>query len=152
MKTLAPSLFKHLAQEHADLLALLRRVQRSAAVQAGELYARAERELLAHGKGEAEVVYGGLSGGAQAHAEHEDLGRLLRRLALLDPAKPEWRFGFDELVASVEAHVAHEEDGLFEDARERVSAAQAANMEARFRLAKARELDRLNDLRASFLG
>jgi hypothetical protein len=144
VKTQDACLFRELAEDHADLLARLKRVQGSApGFLTARLFGQLRRELLAHGKGEAEVVYSSLPVGPEETTEHARIDRLLAELDPFHLSTDRWRAGLDDLVQSFAEHVEHEEDDLFARARASVTRAQASNMEARFRLARARELRRL---------
>ena len=116
--------FRKLAQEHGEVTALLLRVKQSKSVELRrELFPDIRKELLAHEKGELEVVhpafrqYPELVEIADAHqAEATQMEQILRELDSTDYADAAWTRTFDRLVEVVTHHAAEEENQFFPEA------------------------------------
>ncbi len=113
--------FMHLMEEHGKVSALLLRVSSSSdeAVRA-KLYPTIRSELLAHEKGEIDVVYPALAEypetSALAAAHARDASSLQAAIADLDAlsySDPGWGAAFDRLVKLVQQHVKEEEGEYF---------------------------------------
>lgn len=113
--------FRKLSQEHGEVTALLMRVKRSNDVELRRhLFPDIRRELLAHEKGELQVVYPAfrrypeLAGIAEEHQkEATQLEQVLSELAATDYADASWGRMFDRLVDLVMHHATEEENQFF---------------------------------------
>lgn len=113
--------FRKLSQEHGEVTALLMRVKRSTDVEVRRsLFPDIRRELLAHEKGELEVVYPAfrqypeLVKIADEHqAEAGQMEQVIQQLSSTDYADASWGRMFERLVDLVTKHASEEEDDYF---------------------------------------
>jgi hemerythrin superfamily protein len=113
--------FRKLSQEHGEVAALLMRVKKSTDVEVRRhLFPEIRRELLAHEKGEAEVVYPAfrrypeLVQIADAHQKDADqMEQIIKELSSTDCADAGWGRMFDRLADLVTQHTTREENDYF---------------------------------------
>lgn len=113
--------FRKLSQEHGEVTALLMRVKRSSDVEVRKsLFPDIRRELLAHEKGEMEVVYPAfrqhpeLVSIAQEHdKEAGQMEQVIQQLSATEYADESWGRMFDRLVDLVVHHATEEENEFF---------------------------------------
>jgi hemerythrin superfamily protein len=113
--------FRKLSQEHGEVTALLIRVKKSTDVEVRRhLFPDIRKELLAHEKGEAQVVYPAfrrypeLVQIADAHQkEADEMEQVIRELSSTDCADAAWGRMFDRLVDLVTHHADQEENEYF---------------------------------------
>ena len=116
--------FRTLTEQHGQASALLHRLKGNADRRA-ELWPEVRATLLAHERAEMEVVYRELHYDPRTRlmAEHHDeeageLEALIRRIDMLPMNDPTWETVFDELVQTVQHHVAEEEGEIFPKAQD----------------------------------
>lgn len=144
-------IFKTLMEEHGKVSALLMRVKASNDPELRrELWPTIRQELLSHEKGEVTVLYPAFKRHAETAAiEHEHnadasgLQRLIETLHVMDVADAGWGPTFEQLVASVEKHVALEEDSYF-PLGSRVFGDDAEKLDREFKQIKADAISRLS--------
>jgi hemerythrin superfamily protein len=144
--------FLHLAQEHGEVGALMKRVSKHAdPAQRREHYPHIRAELLAHERGELAEVYPVLTGFeatrniALAHAQQAQL--LEAAISTVDAqgfASPEWGPAFDRLLALVEAHVEEEESHFFPEAQVVIDEQQSKALLKRYEAAKQAAKSKIN--------
>ena len=113
--------FRKLSQEHGEVTALLMRVKRSTDVHVRRnLFPDIRKELLAHEKGELQVVYPAfrrhpeLVQIADAHqSEASQMEQVINELSVTDYADAAWGRMFDRLVDLVMHHATEEENQYF---------------------------------------
>jgi hemerythrin superfamily protein len=113
--------FRKLSQEHGEVAALLMRVKKSSDVEVRRhLFPDIRRELLAHEKGELEVVYPAfrrypeLVPIADAHQKDADqMEQIIKELSATDYADAGWGRMFDRLADLVTQHATQEENEYF---------------------------------------
>jgi hemerythrin superfamily protein len=113
--------FRKLSQEHGEVTALLMRVKKSSDVEMRRhLFPDIRSQLLAHEKGEAEVVYPAfrrypeLVQIADAHQKEADqIEQVIRELSSTDYADEAWGRVFDRLADLVMQHTTQEENEYF---------------------------------------
>ena len=113
--------FRKLSQEHGEVSALLIRVKKSSDVEVRRhLFPDIRRELLAHEKGELQVVYPAFRRYPELIAIAEDhqkeatqLEQVISELSATDYADAAWGRMFERLVDLVMHHVSEEEDQYF---------------------------------------
>jgi hemerythrin superfamily protein len=113
--------FRKLSQEHGEVTALLMRVKKSSDVEVRRhLFPDIRRELLAHEKGELQVVYPAfrrypeLIAIADDHQKESDqMEQVIRELSATDYADAAWTRMFDRLVDIVMHHTSEEENQYF---------------------------------------
>ena|SRR5450432_954522 len=136
--------FLHLAEEHGEVAALMKRVSKStdAKVRA-EHYPQIRGELLAHERGEVAEVYSVLSqyettrGLVQTHnQEAKQLEAALAAVDALDFASPGWGAAFEHVFALVQQHVEEEEKDFFPRAQEVISEEESKTLLQRYEVAK----------------
>jgi iron-sulfur cluster repair protein YtfE (RIC family) len=142
--------FRHLAQEHGEVSALLLHVKMSSDPKVREeLFPKIRKELLSHEKGEVEVVYPAF----RAHADTEryadkhdqeasQLEKVIAELSALPVRSENWGTTFDALVELVQRHVTEEESLMF-PAGQRVLSAQADALLTRYESAKTEAMKRV---------
>jgi hypothetical protein len=116
-----PGVFKELAREHGEVMALLARLRMTSdAAVRRELFPQIREELLSHEKGELAVVYPALreheelAAYAEMHErEAETIERMIDGLSGMAYEDHGWRDAFDELVNTVKRHTKEEEDEFF---------------------------------------
>jgi hemerythrin superfamily protein len=137
--------FLHLAQEHGEVGALIKRVAKSTDVEVRrEHYPRIRAELLSHERAELLEVYSVLNkfpetrGLSLAHnREAEQLEEAIARVDALDLTSPEWSAAFEHVATLVQDHVREEETDFFPRAQEILSEDESKNLLARYEAAKA---------------
>ena len=137
--------FLHLAEEHGEVSALIKRVAKSS--DAGvrrEHYPLIRTELLTHERAELTEVYSVLSkypetrGLSLAHnQEAEQLEDAIARIDALDFASSEWPIAFERLVSLVQNHVREEEEEFFPRAQQVLSEDESKSLLARYEAARA---------------
>lgn len=144
--------FRHLAEEHGEVTALLLRVKLGANPEVrSQLFPTIRKELLAHERAEIKAVYSVMVEhadtqqiAAQHNLEAEDLERMLGELAALDVRDTTWQAKFEKLVETVQQHVTDEEGNFFPRAQEVLGEAVADAMLPRYEAAKREVMERLN--------
>lgn len=132
--------FETLAEQHAEVKALLRKLQDNPEMRA-ELWPDIRRELLSHEKAELREVYSVLRMHAPTAelADHhdEEAGEMETLVDEIENADPEtWQMLFDDLVDSVSFHAAEEEREIFPKAQRVIGDAAAKQLDAMFLAAK----------------
>jgi hemerythrin superfamily protein len=125
--------FRHLAQEHGEVTALLLRVKMSSDPKVrAELFPTIRKELLSHERGEVEVVFAAMELHtalrpmvAQHRQEAAELEKLLEQLSSLPYDDQVWVTTFAAMVDTVQRHALEEENEIFPTA-ERVLGEDAA--------------------------
>jgi hypothetical protein len=136
--------FKHLMEEHGKVAGLMMRLKMSSdAEKRRELYPTIRSELMAHERGELNVVYPELerypqtSGIAGMHSEQA--GELQAAIAAVDAlaySDAGWQSAFDRLVELVDAHVKQEESDFFPRAQKALGDKKAEALLPRYEAAK----------------
>jgi iron-sulfur cluster repair protein YtfE (RIC family) len=142
--------FRHLAQEHGEVSALLMHVKLSSDPKVrAELFPKIRAELLSHEKGEVAVVYPALRAHAETQlmadkhdGEASQLEKVIDELTKLPVESEVWGTTFEALVDLVQRHVT-EEETVFFPAGERVLGAQSEAMQKRYENIKAEAMKRL---------
>jgi len=136
--------FLHLAEEHGEVGALLKRVNKSddAAVRRDH-WPKIRAELLSHEQAEMAEVYPLLAGNEATReivALHsQEAGQLKEAIAAVDAqdfTSPAWNAAFERLVTLVQQHVAEEENDFFPRAQEVISEDQSKAVLQRYEAAK----------------
>jgi hemerythrin superfamily protein len=136
--------FLHLAEEHGEVGALLKRVSKSddAAVRRDH-WSKIRSELLSHEQAEMEEVYPLLTSNEATReivALHsQEAGQLKEAIAAvdaLDYASPAWGPAFERLITLVQQHVAEEENEFFPRAQEVIGEDQSKAVLERYEAAK----------------
>jgi hemerythrin superfamily protein len=132
--------FKTLAEQHAEVKVLLKRLQ-DKPEKKPELWPEIRRELLSHERGELREVYPVLRRHVQtrALAEHHDqeaadMETLIEKLDMAQPV--DWPMLYDQLVDAVIHHAEEEEKEIFPKAQQAIGSDAARDIEARFLAAK----------------
>jgi hypothetical protein len=136
--------FLHLAQEHGEVGALMKRVNKSTDPETrSEHYPKIRTELLSHERGELAEVYSVLARldathdiAAAHHQEAQQLELAIAAVDQLDFASPEWGAAFGRVLALVEKHVEEEETHFFPKAQEVIDEAQSKVLLQRYEAAK----------------
>jgi Hemerythrin HHE cation binding domain len=136
--------FWKLAQEHGELNASLVRLRMTSSLELRALLFPIFRdELLAHERGELEVVYATLERYdathwiALAHRRHaQHLQRLIERVSELPFDGEAWSYAFAHLADTIGQHSAEEEDELFPTAQRVMGAEAAQTLLVRYELNK----------------
>ena len=136
--------FLHLAEEHGEVGALMKRVSKSADAQVRrEHYPQIRAELLSHERGELAEVYSMLSkyldtrALAAAHnAEAQQLEEAIAAVDALDFASPGWGPAFERVFAMVQQHVAEEENDFFPKAQAVLGEGESKALLERYEAAK----------------
>ncbi len=136
--------FMHLMEEHGKVGALLKRVKGSSDPAVREqLYPKIRKDLIAHEKGESQVVYPAIAeyaetaGIVRRHAQEAD--ELEAAIANVDrqPIRSEdWKVAFDQLVDLVQKHVDEEESQFFPAAQKAIGSERAKELLPRFEATK----------------
>jgi len=144
-------IFRHLAQEHGEVTALLLRVQSSSdrGVRT-RLFTEIRRELLSHEKGEVEVLYPALReySATKAIADAHDrevppLQTAISNLDAMDASSPGWEPAFAGLVELVQQHTSEEENEWFPAAQKAVGKQRSEQLLEAFENAKKQALAEL---------
>jgi iron-sulfur cluster repair protein YtfE (RIC family) len=136
--------FRHLAQEHGEVSALLIRLKLSSDPdKRRELWPTIRKELLAHEQAEKREVYPAFHQESELRTmavEHDrdadDLEEVIGELTATPVDSAEWQPILERLIAQVEEHVRDEEEEYFPIA-DRAFKDRAHDMLARFEKAKA---------------
>lgn len=138
-------IFRRLAEEHAEVSVLLRRVLASSEVAEvrRDLFPKIRKEILSHARAEEQEFYSVLERYMETRdfvehsgTDHRRIEILLDQLSVSDPAQPAWTETFRTLVQAIDDHVDDEEKRLFPIAKELLSEADVNAMEERFVAAK----------------
>jgi len=136
--------FLHLAEEHGEVAALMKRVSKSDDPKVRrEHFPHIRAELLSHEKGELAEVYGLLANYEQLRAvvlEHNadahTLEKAIADVDVLDFASPEWSPTFDRLLQLVQSHVEQEENDFFPKAQQVIDEDESKQILERYEAAK----------------
>jgi hemerythrin superfamily protein len=136
--------FLHLAEEHGEVAALMKRVNKTTDAQVRrEHFPHIRAELLSHEKGELAEVYGVLANYEQLRSvvlEHNaDAHRLEKAIADVDAqdyASEEWGASFNRLFQLVQTHVEAEENDFFPKAQEVIDEDESKQILTRYESAK----------------
>jgi len=142
--------FKTLMEQHGEVSALIRRVQKDAGKRA-DLWPQIRRELLSHERGELRVVYPALRERAEtrelADRHDAEATSLEGQIAAVDQEPTDstaWAEAFDRLVELVQAHVTFEENEVFPAAMAALGDNRARALAAPFVEAKLAEVNRVD--------
>jgi Hemerythrin HHE cation binding domain len=139
--------FLHLAEEHGEVVAMMKHVSKSkdAQVRRGH-YAKIRVELLSHELAELAELYphlAHLESTRELVAQHDrqatQLESAIREpfgIDALDPSSDAWGMAFDRLLVLVEQHIAQEEGELFPKAQAAIGDAAAEALRTRYEAAK----------------
>jgi len=136
--------FLHLAEEHGEVGALLKRVSKSddAAIRRDH-WSKIRSELLSHEQAEMAEVYPLLTSNEATReivALHsQEAGQLKEAIAAVDAvdyASPAWGPAFERLITLVQQHVAEEENEFFPRAQEVIGEDQSKAVLERYEAAK----------------
>jgi hemerythrin superfamily protein len=147
-----PGIFRHLAGEHAEVAALMKRVaatsEDSDARQ--ELFPEMRKNLLAHAHGEEQTFYPALRKFPEIEPlvmeclrEHKHIEEYLEQLHAGDKTSPAWLDRFEQMMTAVESHVEREENELFPKARDLLDRQAAKDLEDRYEKVEEQEKSRL---------
>jgi hemerythrin superfamily protein len=136
--------FLHLAEEHGEVGALMKRVSKTTDPQVRrEHFPHIRAELLSHEKGELAEVYGLLANYEQLRSivlEHNSQAHTLEKaiadVDAQDFASDQWGASFDRLVDLVQAHVDAEENHFFPKAQELIDEDESKEILERYEAAK----------------
>ncbi|MEI9937542.1 MAG: hemerythrin domain-containing protein [Pseudomonadota bacterium] len=136
--------FLHLAEEHGEVGALMKRVSKSTDAQVrSEHFPHIRAELLSHEKGEMAEVYGVLANYEQLrgvvlqhNAEANALEKAIANVDAQDFASPEWGAAFERLFTLVQAHVEEEENDFFPKAQQVIDEDESKQILTRYEAAK----------------
>lgn len=143
-----PGIFHHLAGEHAEVSALMKRVASSSEDSSvrEELFPEIRKNLLAHAHAEEEEFYSALRNYPEVEPivsrcldEHHKVEEYLGELESGNKATKTWGELFGRMMRAVETHVEREEKELFPKARELLTEDRAREMEERYQNAEERE-------------
>ncbi len=136
--------FLHLAEEHGEVGALMKRVSKTSDAQVRrEHFPHIRAELLSHEKGELAEVYSVLANYEQLREvvlKHNDEAHTLEKaiadVDAQDYSSEEWGTSFNRLFSLVQAHVEEEENDFFPKAQEVVDEAESKDILERYEAAK----------------
>jgi len=136
--------FLHLAEEHGEVGAMLKRVSKTTdALERRLHYPKIRAELLAHERAELSAVYPMLSHYDTTrelvvlhNQEAQQLEAAIAAVDALDPATPAWGDAFQHLFQLVQLHVEEEESEIFPRAQAMIGEAEAAALLPRYEAAK----------------
>jgi len=136
--------FLHLAEEHGEVGALMKRVSKSTDAKVRrEHFPHIRAELLSHEKGELAEVYGVLANYEQLRGvvlKHNDEAHTLEKaiadVDAQDYASAEWGESFERLFKLVQAHVEEEENDFFVKAQEVIDEDESKEILVRYEAAK----------------
>jgi hemerythrin superfamily protein len=128
--------FKTLAEQHAEVKVLLRKLQDNPEMKA-ELWPDIRRNLLSHEKAELREVYSVLrmhSPTAELADHHdEEAGEMEGLIDEIETADPDtWQMLYDELVDSVSFHASEEEREIFPKALQVIGDKAAKQLDDKF--------------------
>jgi len=143
--------FLHLAEEHGEVGALMKRVSKSSDAQVRrEHYPQIRIELLSHERGELAEVYSLLSNylgtrdlAAAHNIEADQLESTIAAVDALDFTSPAWGPAFERLFAMVQQHVAEEENDFFPRAQAVLGEGESKALLERYEAAKKTAKQRL---------
>ena len=136
--------FLHLAEEHGEVGALMKRVSKSADLEVRrELWPKIRVELLSHEQAEMAEVYPLLSSNEATReivALHsQEAGQLKEAIAGVDAhdfASPAWAAAFERLFTLVQLHVTEEENDFFPRAQAVIDEAESKRVLERYEATK----------------
>ena len=136
--------FLHLAEEHGEVGALMKRVSKSTEPDVRrEHWSQIRSELLSHEQGELAEVYPLLTANEATReivALHsQEAGQLKEAIAAVDAhdfASPAWGTAFERLFTLVQQHVTEEENDFFPRAQEVIDEDQSKAVLKRYEAAK----------------
>ncbi|MEO6601318.1 MAG: hemerythrin domain-containing protein [Polyangiaceae bacterium] len=136
--------FLHLAEEHGEAGALMKRVSKSADADVRrEHWSQIRSELLSHEQAEMAEVYPLLAGNEATRAivtlHSQEAGQLKEAIATVDAhdfASSAWGAAFERLFTLVQQHVSEEENDFFPKAQEVLSEDQSKVALERYEAAK----------------
>jgi hemerythrin superfamily protein len=136
--------FLHLAEEHGEVAALMKRVSKTTDAQVRrEHFPHIRAELLSHEKGELAEVYGVLANYEQLrgvvlehNAEAHALEKAIADVDAQNFASEEWGASFNRLYELVKAHVEAEENDFFPKAQEVIDEEESKQILTRYESAK----------------
>jgi hemerythrin superfamily protein len=143
--------FLHLAEEHGEVGALMKRVSKSSDAQVRrEHFPHIRAELLSHEKGELAEVYSLLANFEQLRdvvLKHNDeahsLEKAIADVDAQDFASEEWGSSFARLFALVQAHVEEEENDFFPKAQQVIDEDESKQVLERYEAAKKAVMQRV---------
>ena len=115
-------ILRHLAQEHGEVAALMKRVSSSSPTSnvRQELFPEIKRNLLAHAKAEEKAFYPTLRPHPTLEAlvdrslqQHRAIEQMIGDLSASDVSTATWMTKFERLVTAVQEHVDLEEQTIF---------------------------------------
>jgi len=134
--------FRVLAQQHAEVAALIKRVEHDADKRR-DLWPTIRTELLSHERAELRELYPVLRQHATTRslADHHDadareMEQMIARLDSLDIESEAWGVLFSELADAVAAHAGEEEQVIFPTAQEAIGEVIAEDLEGTVLAAK----------------
>jgi hypothetical protein len=136
--------FLHLAEEHGEVGALMKRVSKSADPQVRrDHYPHIRTELQSHERGELATVYtmlGNYLATRDLAAAHklgsQQMEEAIASLDMLDYAEPAWGPAFEHLYSLVQQHVAEEENDFFPQAQKILGEGETKALLDRYEVAK----------------
>ncbi len=136
--------FLHLAEEHGEVGALMKRLSKSSDAQVRrEHFPHIRAELLSHEKGELAEVYSLLANYEQMRevvVKHNDeahtLEKAIAEVDAQDYSSEEWGLSFNRLFSLVQSHVEEEENDFFPRAQQVVDEAESKQILERYEAAK----------------
>lgn len=136
--------FLHLAEEHGEVGALMKRVSKSEDADVRrQNWPKIRAELLSHEQGELAEVYPLLTGNEATReivALHsQEAGQLKEAIAGVDDhdfASPAWAAAFEHLFTLVQQHVSEEENDFFPRAQEVIGEDESKAVLERYEAAK----------------
>lgn len=136
--------FRHLAQEHGEVTALLLRVKTSSDPKVRiELFPTIRKELLSHERGELDVVFPAMEPHAELQAmvaqhrqEAAELEKMLEQLITLDYHGAAWMTTFESMVDTIQRHTQEEESEFFPAAQKVLGDDEAKALLPRFEAVK----------------
>lgn len=137
--------FLHLAEEHGEVGALMKKVSKSADADVRrELWPQIRVELLAHEQGELAEVYPLLSSNEATREivslHSQEAGQLKDAVASVDAhdfASPAWAAAFERLFTLVQLHVTEEENDFFPRAQAVIGEDESKQVLERYEATKA---------------
>ncbi|HVZ32828.1 MAG TPA: hemerythrin domain-containing protein [Polyangiaceae bacterium] len=144
--------FRHLAQEHGEVSALLMRVKMSSDVELRRnLFPDIRKQLLSHERGELREVYPVLNKYPQTKEiverhgqEATQLEHQIEKLQKMNVEDAQWAQSFERLVDLVQHHVREEEDEFFPAAQRTIGEDETKKLLKRYEEAKSEEMSKLS--------
>jgi len=136
--------FRKLTQEHGELIGWLLRLKMTSSIDVrAQLFPIVREELLAHERGEVDVLYAALErfdetrwSALQHRREALKLERLIDRVSAIPYADETWSYAFAHLADTVAQHAAEEEDELFPTAQRLLGLSSAQVLRTQYELMK----------------